>query len=77
MSDLHSASDALRRATVRLQFSLPVAHVRPLESAGDAKPAYLERFGKPRKGVDFVGMNPGPYGRSDSISAKWPRSVIG
>lgn len=63
MSDLHSATDALRRATARLQFSPPVAHVyRPLEYAGDVQTAYLERFGKLRKRVVFVGMNPGPFG---------------
>lgn len=63
MTDLLAAAAALRRATARLCFGPPVAHVyRPLEYAWDVQAAYLERFGAAPKRAVFVGMNPGPFG---------------
>jgi single-strand selective monofunctional uracil DNA glycosylase len=47
----------------RLEFAAPVAHVyNPLDYAWAAHEAYLRRYGKGRKRVVFLGMNPGPFG---------------
>jgi len=67
MSVLLTAADTLRRATARLRFGPPVAHVyRPLDYAGAVQSAYLERFGEGPKRVVFVGMNPGPFGMAQT-----------
>lgn len=63
MSALLAAAIALRRATARLRFGPPVAHVyRPLEYAWDVQAAYVTRYGAAPKRVVFLGMNPGPFG---------------
>ena len=47
----------------RLSFGPPVTHVyNPLEYAWGPHREYLERFGRGRKRVLFLGMNPGPFG---------------
>lgn len=44
-------------------FSAPVTHVyNPLQYAWSLHHAYLERYGKGRKKIIFLGMNPGPFG---------------
>ena len=50
-----------------LRFSAPVSHVyHTLDYTWEAHRIYLERFGKGRKRVVFLGMNPGPYGMTQT-----------
>ncbi|MGA0845152.1 MAG: uracil-DNA glycosylase family protein, partial [Luteolibacter sp.] len=57
----------LRKKLAHLQFSPPVAWVyRPLEYAWQPHRQYLERYGKGKKSVLFLGMNPGPFGMAQS-----------
>lgn len=50
-----------------LSFSEPVTHVYyPLEYAWDSHFQYLKRFGVGKKRVLFLGMNPGPWGMSQT-----------
>jgi single-strand selective monofunctional uracil DNA glycosylase len=50
-----------------LAFSAPVTHVyNPLEYAWVAHEEYLLRFGRGRKRVLFLGMNPGPFGMAQT-----------
>src|SRR5688500_13713287 len=54
--DLAARVDALR-------FAAPVTHVYdPLVYARDPHEAYLDRWGRGRKEVLLLGMNPGPFG---------------
>jgi single-strand selective monofunctional uracil DNA glycosylase len=47
----------------QLSFTDPVAYVyNPLHYAIGGHAAYLERFGRGKKRVVFLGMNPGPWG---------------
>jgi single-strand selective monofunctional uracil DNA glycosylase len=56
-------SRELRRAMQKLRFAEPVAYVYcPLDYAWEAHSAYLERWGRGKKQVVFLGMNPGPFG---------------
>ncbi len=51
----------------RLRFSPPVAYTyNPLIYAQAPHEAYLERYGKGRKQVLFLGMNPGPWGMAQT-----------
>jgi single-strand selective monofunctional uracil DNA glycosylase len=53
----------LRDAVARLEFPAPVACVyHPLDYAWAAHAAYLSKFGRGRKRVVFLGLNPGPFG---------------
>ena len=46
-----------------LRFAAPIDHVyNPLDYARAVHEAYLLRFGRGRKRVVFLGMNPGPFG---------------
>jgi single-strand selective monofunctional uracil DNA glycosylase len=57
------ATRELRDAVARLKFPRPAAHVyNPLDYAWAAHEAYLQKFGRGRKRVLFLGMNPGPFG---------------
>jgi single-strand selective monofunctional uracil DNA glycosylase len=50
-----------------MRFSEPVTHVyNPLVHAGRGHRRYLRRFGDGRKRVVFLGMNPGPYGMTQT-----------
>jgi single-strand selective monofunctional uracil DNA glycosylase len=50
-----------------LRFSAPVTHVyRTLDYTWEAHRTYLERFGNGRKRVVFLGMNPGPFGMTQT-----------
>ena len=61
--DLPSIAERLRRATAKLEFASPVAHVyRPLEYAAEAHAEYLRRYGNLGAQVLLLGMNPGPFG---------------
>jgi single-strand selective monofunctional uracil DNA glycosylase len=57
----------LSRDVGKLHFARPVEHVyNPLEYAWAAHRVYLERFGKAPKEALLVGMNPGPWGMSQT-----------
>lgn len=60
---LVEAAAQLRDAVDALRFSAPVTHVyNPLAYAWPVHQAYLERYGRGRKRVVLLGMNPGPFG---------------
>ncbi len=67
-------ADRLLRATRRLsdavdpmRFQAPVTHVyNPLLHAGRGHRRYIRRFGDSAKRVVFLGMNPGPYGMTQT-----------
>jgi single-strand selective monofunctional uracil DNA glycosylase len=50
-----------------MQFADPVTHVyNPLAYASKPHSAYLRRYGGSRKRIIFLGMNPGPFGMSQT-----------
>ena len=60
---LIEAARELAAKARRLKFAPPVTHVyHPLSYAWAAHELYLSRYGRGRKRVIFLGMNPGPYG---------------
>ena len=64
---LELAAAALRDAVDALRFEAPVAYVyNPLRYAWAIHEAYLRRFGRGRKRVLFLGMNPGPFGMAQT-----------
>lgn len=64
---LVEAARGLRDAVDALRFSAPVACVyNPLRYAWSIHEAYLRRFGRGRKRVLFLGMNPGPFGMAQT-----------
>jgi len=64
---LIEAADQLRRTLQPLAFSAPVTHTyNPLDYAWDRHCDYLKRFGKGRKRVLLLGMNPGPFGMAQT-----------
>ncbi|MFP4283601.1 MAG: uracil-DNA glycosylase family protein [Opitutales bacterium] len=66
-ADLLEAAADLRQAVDELVFDAPVTHVyNPLAYAWEGHAAYLERFGRGRKRVIFLGMNPGPFGMAQT-----------
>jgi single-strand selective monofunctional uracil DNA glycosylase len=67
MHPLVASAEALANALRDLRFSPPVSHVyHTLDYTWDAHRHYLERFGKGPKRVVFMGMNPGPYGMTQT-----------
>ncbi len=65
--NLIDAADQLRKALEPLRFSKPVTHTyNPLDYAWERHCDYLERFGKGRKRVLMLGMNPGPFGMAQT-----------
>src|SRR5438552_4445352 len=61
------AAKRLREAVAVLRFTAPVAHVyNPLIYAWRAHEMYLRRYGNGRKRVLFLGMNPGPFGMTQT-----------
>jgi single-strand selective monofunctional uracil DNA glycosylase len=65
MSDekLIRAARQLSTAVDSLSFAPPVAHVyNPLAYARGPHEAFLQKYGRDRKRVVFLGMNPGPFG---------------
>jgi single-strand selective monofunctional uracil DNA glycosylase len=63
---IHSAR-TLATAVRGLKFPAPVAFVyHPLDYAWSAHFAYLEKFGRAPKRVLFLGMNPGPFGMTQT-----------
>jgi len=66
-SPLVSLARALAADVDRLEFGLPVTHVyNPLGYAQASHDAYLKRFGSLGAEVLLLGMNPGPYGMSQT-----------
>ncbi|MEZ0274383.1 MAG: single-stranded DNA-binding protein, partial [Roseimicrobium sp.] len=64
---LISAAHSLRDTLKPLRFSAPVEFVyNPLEYAVEAHEDYLTRYGATRKKVVFLGMNPGPFGMTQT-----------
>ena len=64
---LLEAADALCRALGRLRFGPPVTHVyNPLVYARAPFAEYLRRYGRGRKQVVLLGMNPGPFGMAQT-----------
>jgi single-strand selective monofunctional uracil DNA glycosylase len=60
---LIEAAQKLSAEVEKLRFALPVTHVyNPLLYAWKGHEMYLKRFGRTRKEVIFLGMNPGPFG---------------
>ncbi len=67
MNELIASAQRLAAALRPLEFSPPAAYVyRTLDYAWEAHRVYLERFGKGRKRVLFLGMNPGPFGMAQT-----------
>jgi single-strand selective monofunctional uracil DNA glycosylase len=66
-SRMQAATARLRRETSELRFAAPVTHVyNPLDYARKPFARYLARFGEGPKRVLFLGMNPGPFGMSQT-----------
>ena len=60
-------AERLREELAGLTFAEPVTHVyNPLEYAWKSHREYLQRFGKGKKRVVLLGMNPGPYGMAQT-----------
>ena len=65
--DIEAITDALVEDLRPLRFGRPVTHVyNPLEYARAPYTKYLRRYAKPPKQVVLVGMNPGPWGMSQT-----------
>lgn len=64
---LIEAARVLSREVDVLPFAAPVSHVyNPLNYAWEVHRNYLERYGRGRKRVVFLGMNPGPFGMAQT-----------
>lgn len=67
MKELIASTKRLADELRDLEFTAPVAHVyRTLDYTWEAHRLYLERFGKGKKRVVFLGMNPGPFGMAQT-----------
>ena len=66
-SALITAAQNLREKLRPLRFAAPVDYVyQPLDYARAPHEAYLRRYGAGTKRVVFVGMNPGPFGMTQT-----------
>lgn len=64
---LIAAAQTLRETLRPLRFAAPVEYVyQPLDYAWAPHEAYLRRFGSTHKKVVLVGMNPGPFGMTQT-----------
>jgi single-strand selective monofunctional uracil DNA glycosylase len=64
---LVAIAEELKRDVARLRFGPPVTHVyNPLTYAWASHRAYLERYGRGRREVVMLGMNPGPWGMAQT-----------
>ncbi|MCP5040952.1 MAG: single-strand selective monofunctional uracil-DNA glycosylase [bacterium] len=64
---VRNATLRLRRDVDGLRFGAPVTHVyNPLVYAARSHDDYVARFAATKKRVVFLGMNPGPYGMSQT-----------
>ncbi|WP_243374974.1 uracil-DNA glycosylase family protein [Geotalea sp. SG265] len=65
--NLITISEALAEQLDRLEFSSPIAHVyNPLRYAWRPHREYLSRYGASGKKVVLLGMNPGPWGMTQT-----------
>ena len=65
--DLETITDELAAALQSLKFSAPITHVyNPLEYAREPYSKYLHRYAKAPKEIVLIGMNPGPWGMSQT-----------
>lgn len=66
-AEMQTAARRLAEECGALRFGPPVTHVyHPLDYAWAAHRQYIERYGATRKRVVFVGMNPGPFGMTQT-----------
>jgi single-strand selective monofunctional uracil DNA glycosylase len=66
-NDLISVSRKLCAVVDGLRFGPPVSHVyNPLDYAREPHEEYLRRFGRGKKVVLLLGMNPGPWGMAQT-----------
>ncbi len=64
---LKGAARVLTKEIAAFSFSDPVAFVyNPLDYAWEMYARYIDLYGKPRKRVLFLGMNPGPWGMAQT-----------
>jgi single-strand selective monofunctional uracil DNA glycosylase len=64
---LLAAARELSARVGRLKFSAPITHIyNPLDYAWPAHEMYLRKFGGGKKRVIFLGMNPGPFGMTQT-----------
>ena len=64
---LISAARTLADTVARLEFGPPVSHVyNPLDYARSIHEAYLARYANGRRRIVFLGMNPGPFGMTQT-----------
>lgn len=64
---LIDAAQELSAQVARLRFAEPITHIyNPLEYAWPAHEQYLRQFGSGKKRVVFLGMNPGPFGMTQT-----------
>ena len=67
MNELIASTQRLAEDLRELPFSPPVAYVyRTLDYTWQVHAEYLKRFGKGKKRVIFLGMNPGPFGMAQT-----------
>lgn len=67
MTELIASTQRLADDLRELEFSPPVACVyRTLDYTWKAHRQYLERYGKGKKRIVFLGMNPGPFGMAQT-----------
>ena len=67
MNDLVASTERLATELRDLRFPPPVAYVyHTLDYTWQAHQQYMERFGKGKKRVLFLGMNPGPFGMAQT-----------
>ncbi len=65
--EMQAAARRLADECGALRFALPVTHVyNPLDYAWAAHRQYIDRYGATRKRVVFIGMNPGPFGMTQT-----------
>ena len=66
-TQMKNAAKALSSSVSDLQFAEPVAFVyNPLDYAWSCHQQYLDRFANSTKRVIFLGMNPGPWGMTQT-----------
>lgn len=66
-NSLISAAHGLRDSLRKLDFRPPVAYVyQPLDYAAVPHELYLRKYGNGKKRVVFIGMNPGPFGMTQT-----------
>jgi single-strand selective monofunctional uracil DNA glycosylase len=64
---LIAAAQGLRDRVARMRFAPPVAYVyNPLQYAWQPHEMYLRKYGRGHKRVIFMGINPGPYGMTQT-----------